>query len=109
MSRIWEAALKAASLRQWVLFAAGPALSAATAAMVMIVWRGQWPVELRGKQLDFLGYTLLGCLALVGVVVVTIAAVRVKGTGPGGTSIEIDADDAPATTVTTTTTVEPKA
>lgn len=104
-ARIWETALKAAPLRLWVLFASGPVLSAATAGMVMIVWLGGWPVELRGKQLDFLGWAMLGCLALVAVVVVTIAAVKVKATGPGSTSIEIDADE-PAATVTTTSTVE---
>jgi hypothetical protein len=104
--RIWKAMLAAAPLRLWALFAAGPALTAGTAALVMIVWRGGWPESLRGKQLDFLGWAMLGCLALVAVIVVTLAAVKVKGTVLG-TTLEIDGDDSAAPT-TTTVTVEQK-
>lgn len=104
----WSSLLKAAPLRLWALIASGPVLTAGTAAMVMIVSDPSWPVALRDRQLEYLGWTLLGCLALIGVVIVTLASARVRGTGPGGTSFEIDSDDdASAPRVTTTTTVEP--
>lgn len=77
--RLWEAMLAAAPLRMWALFAAGPALTLGTGALVWIVKADTWPVELRERQLEFLGWAMLGSLVLVGIIVVTLAAVRVKG------------------------------
>jgi hypothetical protein len=71
--------LTAAPLRMWALFAAGPVLTLGTAALVLIVKDSQWPDRLRERQLDFLGWAMLGSLAIVAVIVITLAAVRVKG------------------------------
>lgn len=90
ISRLWNAALRAAPLRLWALMAAGPALSAAAVGLVFIVWRGDWPEALRGKQLDFLGWSLLLVIGLIGVIVVTLAAVKARVSGPGGSGFEID-------------------
>lgn len=87
---IWRAAMSAAPLRFWALIAAGPALTAGAASLVLIVWSDGWPVELRAKQLDFLGWSLILTIALIGIIVVTLAAVRAKMSGPGGTSFEVD-------------------
>jgi hypothetical protein len=100
IGRVWSTMLAAAPLRMWALFASAPVLTLGTAALVVIVKSDKWPEALRGRQLEFLGWAMLGALALVGVVVVTLAAVRVKGTGPGGVSVEIDADDEAKVTVT---------
>lgn len=103
----WSTILKAAPLRLWALIASGPVLTAATAAMVLIVKSETWPIELRGQQLEYLGWTLLGCLGLNAVIIITLASARVRGTGPGGTSFEIDSDDEQRVAqVTTTTTVQ---
>lgn len=90
-ARIWNAALKAAPLRLWAMILAGPTITLGTAALATIIADDAWPLDLRGKQLDFLGWALLICLALIAIIIVSLAAVRVKGTGFGGTSFEIDA------------------
>jgi hypothetical protein len=103
-ARLWKTMLTAAPLRMWALFASGPALTLGTAALVLIVKDSSWPEALRGRQLDFLGYAMLGSLALVGVVVITLAAVRVKGKA-GIAEIEVggDSEDTPRAAVVTTT------
>ena len=78
-SRVWNAMLAAAPLRMWALFAAGPVLTLGTAALVLIVKDSSWPEALRERQLEFLGYAMLGSLTIVSIVVITLAAVRVKG------------------------------
>lgn len=95
--RAWRGALRAAPLRVWAMIFAGPALTVAASGLTLIVWRGPWPAELAGKQLDFLGWTLLAVVALIGVIVAALAAVKVKGAGPGGLSLEIDGGDEPQT------------
>ena len=92
-SRLWTALLKAAPLRLWALLSAGPALTAGAIGLVGIIWKGEWPLALAAKRLDFLGWSLLIVLFLIAVIVVALAAVRVKGAGPGGTRFEIDASD----------------
>lgn len=93
LGRLWNTLLKAAPLRLWALLSAGPVLTAGAVALVLIVKDPSWPLDLRGKQLDFLGWSLLIVLALIAVIIVTLAAVKVRAAGPGGTSLEIDADD----------------
>lgn len=95
MSKLWHALLRAAPLRLWAMIGAGPALTMGAGWLAWVIWRGGWPAEMAGKQLDFLGFALLGVLAIIAVIIVTLAAVRVKGSGPGGLSLEIDADDGP--------------
>jgi len=85
--------LKAAPLRLWALFGAAPVLTVAGTALSYIVWKGGWPDRLAEKQLDYLGYTLLACMFLIGVIVITLAAVKVKGSGPGGLGFEVDPED----------------
>jgi|GEM_PF-3392052 len=95
IARIWNALLKAAPLRLWVLFGAGPIVTIGTAVLVGVVWKGDMtsaPVELAGKRLDFIGWALLILLANFSVIIVTLAAVRVKGSGPGGVGLEIGGD-----------------
>lgn len=84
LARIWKGALAAAPLRVWAIVLAGPALSAAAAVMVGIIWRGDWPEELAGKRLDFLGWALLVLLVNVTIIIAALAAVRVKARGMAG-------------------------
>lgn len=100
LGRLWNALLKAAPLRLWAMILAGPPLTVSATALVAIIWQGGWPEALRAKQLDFIGWALIGNIALLAIIIVTLAAVRVRGTGPGGTSIEIDADDDDKVTIT---------
>jgi len=81
-----------APLRLWALIGGGPVLTAAAVALVMIVWQGDWPIELAARRLDYIGWSLLIVLSLIAVIIVTLAAVRVKASGPAGTGLEIDAD-----------------
>jgi hypothetical protein len=93
-ARIWRAALRATPpLRLWFLFGAGPALHVSAALLVLIVWKGDWPVALREKQLTIIGVALCATLALIAVVFSKIAGIKVKGSGPLGTNLEIDGSD----------------
>lgn len=91
--RVWIGALRAAPLRLWVLFAAGPVLTLCAAALTYLIWRGGWQAQWQGKQLDFIGAALMITLALIGVIVVTMARVKVKASGPLGTNFEADPTD----------------
>lgn len=89
------AGMKDFPIRLLALIAAGPVMTGCTIAFALIVWKGGWPENLRPRQLDYIGMTLIGSLLIVGVIIVALAAVRFKGTGPAGTSIEINAEDHP--------------
>jgi hypothetical protein len=90
LPRLWRVALRAAPLRMWVLFGAGPVLTVCAGVLVYIVWQGGWPISLRDKQLSIIGVALFGTLALLALVFAKIAGAKVKGTGPLGTSLDID-------------------
>lgn len=66
-------------------------------ALWLANWVGDtsWPVELRDKQLDFLGWAMIAFIGINAIIIVTLAAARVRASGPGGTSLEIDADNKP--------------
>lgn len=61
--------------------------------LIELIRDPKWPLTLREKQLEFLGWALLAFILINAIIIVTLAAVRVKGSGPGGVSFQIDADD----------------
>ena len=79
-------------VRLIALFGAGPALTATSAALTLIVWKGGWDRTLQAQQLAVLGWALLANWLLLGVVVVALASVKLKGQAPGGAGFEIDGD-----------------
>ena len=93
IGRLWRAALIAAPLRLWAMMLAGPVMLGCAVWLIELIRDPQWPVTLRDKQLDFLGWALICFIAINAIIIVTLAAARVKATGLGGASIEIDADD----------------
>lgn len=91
--RLGRAGLRAAPLRMWILFGAGPVLCLYAAALVGIIADGGWLPEHQSQQLSIIGWTLAGVGALIAIVLVTIAKVKVGASGPGGTRLEIDGRD----------------
>lgn len=75
---VWKELLLAAPIRLWALILAGPALSTMGALLILIIWRGGWPMELRDRQLELLGLLALIYAGLVGVIIVSLAAVKVE-------------------------------
>lgn len=94
LSQLWHdmMTVNLPHLKIWALLGAALVITAASVALVMIVWQGGWPVTLRDRQLMYLGISLLFCLGLIAVVVVTLASARLSATGAGGFSINVDAD-----------------
>lgn len=84
LARLWRAALHAAPLRVWAIVLAGPALCVAAAALIVIIWRGNWPESLAGNRLDYLGWALLVVLINVTIIIAALAAVRVKASSAAG-------------------------
>lgn len=94
LSQLWHdmMTVNLPHLKIWALLGAAVVITAASVALVMIVWHGGWPETLRDKQLMYLGISLIFCLGLIAVVVVTLASARLSATGAGGFSINVDAD-----------------
>lgn len=95
MGRVFDRLVGLAPIRLWALILAGPSLTAFALFQMMAIWLGEWPSDLAAKRLDYLGWSLLGTLMMLGVVVAAISAAKVSGKGPGGMEFEIDADDQP--------------
>lgn len=85
--------LKAAPLRVWAMVLAALPLTASAGVLTLIVWNGGWDKALEGKQLNFLGWTLLVNWALIGVIVVKLADAKLKISGPAGTGAEINSNN----------------
>lgn len=52
--------------RDWTAILYTPVLTVCAAGVVLIVWLGPWPEETASLRLNFLGWTLLGLLGLIG-------------------------------------------
>lgn len=96
----------------WMLFGAGVMTTGLLIGAALIVWRGGWPVDLAGKQLDFLGWGMLAMIALVGIVIVSLAIGGPVGRfkarfGRDGAEWEAEDHDEPVAQVTTTVAVQP--
>lgn len=50
----------------WAVWAFGPVALVYSAALVGLVILFPWPEELRGKQLEYIGWALLMCMAFLG-------------------------------------------
>lgn len=103
-----ERILRAMPAGQWLLLGAGMVLTAAAAALVLIVWMGGWSEVQQEQQLWYLGVSLLCVLALIAIVIVAISGVGVRGKGPAGIEFDLDPSDAPGIVTTISATVEKK-
>lgn len=90
-----RALLRSAPVRLWAMIFAGPALTAYSIWVVLIVWKGPWSPGMEAQRLEILGGALLCLYALLAIIMVSLASVRVKATGPGGLAFEADGDDTP--------------
>lgn len=93
IGRLWTALLLAAPLRMWAMILAGPPMLGMAAWLVTIITDAGWPIELRDRQLDFIGWALLCFIGINAVIIVTLAAARVRATGPAGVVVEINSDN----------------
>lgn len=110
LAAIFDAMIKAATVRTWALIAAGPVQIGFAAWLVTIIAWGRWLPAQEPQRLWFLGTALLTTLGVNAVIVVALAAARVSGHGPGGISLDIasGAEPPPTNKITVTTTAETK-
>ena len=78
--------------RDWTAILYTPVLTVCAAGLVLVIWLGPWPDETAAQRLNFLGWSLLGLLALIGLGTAFLQrrTVDIRGTLPGGASFEID-------------------
>ncbi len=108
--KAWTGMLKAGSLATWMQWGAGVSGTACMIGYGWVIWKGPWPREAYGKQLDLLGQGQLVFGAVVMVSLVAIAGLRLAFSGgKDGFKAGVERDDdevKPVATVTTTTTTE---
>lgn len=69
---------------------------ALVAALVLIVWKGPWLPALQGKQLDFLGWGMLGSIIVWGICTLhTTNAVRDLSFKANGIEASVDFNEVP--------------
>ena len=92
--RIWRALLKAASVRQWSMILAAPALTAVVAWIIHIIQRDGWSASVETLRIHVLANIGYGALALVGLVVVALTGTQVVASvGKTGVNIDVQSDD----------------
>jgi len=105
--RAWGGMLRAGSLATWMQWGAGVSATAGMLGYGWVIWKGPWPANAAGKQLELLGQ---GQMIFGGVVLVALAAIAglrlaVSGSKDGfRAGVERDDDDAPTVKVETVTT-----
>ena len=52
--------------RDWTAILYTPVLTICAAGVVLVIWLGPWPDGTASQRLNFLGWTLLGLLVLIG-------------------------------------------
>lgn len=112
IARIWRALLAAASVRQWAMILAAPALTAVVAAIIYIVQRDGWSGAVEALRLTIMANVAYGALFLVGLVVVALTGTQVVANiSKDGLKLNVrDDDDEPqALAVTGQVTVTPQA
>lgn len=57
--RIWDGALRAASITVWMRFGASLVVSLGIGSMAWIIWKGPWTDRVEAARLDWLGWALL--------------------------------------------------
>lgn len=80
-----------AEARDWTAILFTPVLTACGAGVALIVWLGPWPEETARQRLDYLGWTLIGLLFLIGLGTMFLQrrTVNVKAETPAG-SFEVE-------------------
>lgn len=78
--------------RDWGAILYTPVLTICAVGQVLVIWLGPWPVETAALRLNFLGWTLIGNLALIGLGTFFLQrrTVNVKADLPGGGSLELE-------------------
>ena len=78
--------------RDWTAILYTPVLTLCATGLVLVIWLGPWPDETAAQRLNFLGWSLLALLALIGLGTAFLQrrTVDIRGTLPGGASFEID-------------------
>ena len=84
--------MRVAPVRLWAMIFAGPALTAYSVGVVLIVWKGPWSQGMEHDRLEILGWSLLCLHGLLAIIMVSLASVSVKASGPGGFAFEADGD-----------------
>lgn len=106
ISRLWTA-FNAASLphlKLLLMLGAGMVMTGLFVAGVLILWKGQWPPDLAGRRLDFIGSsTVLMALGML-MVLAALTAVGVRLKGPGGLEASVGSEPAAGPTISATTT-----
>ncbi len=92
LNRVWRGMMRVAPVRLWAMIFAGPALTAYSIGVVLIVWKGPWSRGMEAQRLEILGWSLLCLHGLLAIIMVSLASVSVKATGPGGFAFEADGD-----------------
>lgn len=85
--------------RDWAAILYTPVLTFCAAGLVLVIWLGPWPDATAGQRLNFLGWTLIGSLGLIGLGTFFLQrrTVNLKGTTPGGGSFEVENISQPET------------
>lgn len=100
IGRIWRALLLAASVRQWAMILAAPALTALVAAIIYIVQRDGWSGAVEALRLSIMANVAYGALFLVGLVVVALTGTQVVANiSKDGLKFDVRDDDDEAHTV----------
>lgn len=83
--------------RDWAAILYTPVLTFGAAGLVLVIWLGPWPDATAAQRLNFLGWTLLGTLGLIGLGTFFLQrrTVDLKASLPGGGTIELDNVTAP--------------
>ncbi|QTC87912.1 hypothetical protein [Brevundimonas pondensis] len=79
------------SARDWAAILYTPVLTICAVALTWIIVWGGWPAETASQRLNFLGWTLMGLLALIalGTFFLQRRTVNIKAETPAG-SVEIE-------------------
>lgn len=83
--------------RDWAAILYTPVLTVCAAGLALIIWLGPWPDATASQRLNYLGWTLLGTLGLIGLGTFFLQrrTVNVKADLPGGGSLELENVTAP--------------
>lgn len=82
--------LAAANVRQWATILAGVVQTILAVSLILILWHGGWDPSTAPKRIDFLGYSLILCLLINGLVIVSLSGARFSAHGPLGTGFQAD-------------------
>ena len=108
--RIWAGMMAAAPVTVWQRFGGAVVVTLGVAGLILIIWRGPWPLALAAARLDWLG--LYGVLLILTLIVCIVAlfdfrlSFRASRSGIEANMAGDDHETPPLATVTTTTTVE---